>query len=241
MSSQQARDRNDKLDRIDTPAAIGRPGHVGRLEVLPERMNESLVLCRLLENVFLAIEAEATYLSALDQAIGDGDHGSNMLRGFIVLRQASYIIPSLDFSDACRLIGSTLLMNIGGASGPLYGSLFIAFGNAPGQYPATTEAAAAMLRLGVEAVKSRGRSDVGAKTMLDVLIPLVLALEADKLDSLESVCALVRGAADDTRHIIATKGRAAYLGTRSLGHVDPGAASAAIIVTSICQTLMEKI
>ena len=220
--------------------AVSRPSGVHALEGSGGQVIGQVGLYRLVESICQSIHDDAVYLSALDQAIGDGDHGSNMLRGFSALREHSCDISTLDFPDACRLIGTTLLMNIGGASGPLYGSLFIAFGNVPRQYPATTQAAADMLRSGVDAVKARGRSDVGAKTMLDVLVPLMLALEAGELDSLQGVCAFVRNAADDTRHIVATKGRAAYLGERSLGHIDPGAASAAIIVTSICQTLMEK-
>ncbi len=221
----------------ESVCAISSPNAVDSLDKSPVSPR---LLGRLVESTCQAIKNEAAYLSALDQAIGDGDHGSNMLRGFTALQEQSYVIPTLDFSDACRLIGTTLLMNIGGASGPLYGSLFIAFGNISGQ-PATKQAVAAMLRSGVEAVKSRGRSDAGAKTMLDVLVPLVLALEAGELDSLQSVCDFVHSAADGTRHMVATKGRAAYLGQRSFGHIDPGAASAAIITTSICRTLMEKI
>ena len=237
------------------PRAIGHPSEAGGSDRPPERSFDHATFYQMVESMCLAINEAADYLSALDQAIGDGDHGSNMRRGFSAVHRNIGDISTMEFSEACSLIGSTLLMNVGGASGPLYGSLFMAFGNASARFtatpdparpfpmrpfPGTTGAIAIMMRSGVEAVMARGRSDIGAKTMLDVLVPLMLALESDTLHSLENICLLVNTAADDTRNIVATKGRAAYLGVRSLGHIDPGAASAAIIVTAICQTFMEK-
>jgi len=132
----------------------------------------------------------------------------------------------------------TLVMKVGGASGPLYGSLLMAMGKAGEAAPQDTQALAAVVAAGVEAVKKRGKSDVGAKTMLDVLAPVQAAL-AEGGD-----IAAVRAAADAglaaTKPLRATKGRAAFLGERSVGHLDPGARSSALLVHAVCDVLEEE-
>jgi len=181
------------------------------------------------------IAAHAQGLTALDQAIGDGDHGLNMARGFNALAAAAQEIAALPFGEALQKAGMTLVMTVGGASGPLYGSLLIGMGKAAREMPRTSAEAAAMLDAGVAAVKARGKSDAGAKTMLDVLVPVQAALAAG------AGPAQIRETADAalaaTRDMRATKGRAAFLGERSVGHLDPGARSSALLIHAVCDVL----
>lgn len=182
----------------------------------------------------LAHEAE---LTDLDRAIGDGDHGANMARGFRAVAAEADAIAALPFGEALRKAGTTLVMKVGGASGPLYGSALIAMGKAADAPPASTADAARLLDAAVEAIRQRGKSDVGAKTMLDVLAPVAAALRALPADPL----AAVRAAADEglaaTGPMRATKGRAAFLGERSIGHLDPGARSSALLVHAVAGVL----
>jgi dihydroxyacetone kinase-like protein len=180
-----------------------------------------------------AIDAHSAELTALDRAIGDGDHGLNMVRGFEAVAASADELAGLGFGAALQKAGMTLVMKVGGASGPLYGSGLMAMGKAATERPADAATAAAMLAAGIEAVKARGKSDAGAKTMLDVLVPVQAALAGG--------IAAARAAADDgleaTRPMRATKGRAAFLGERSVGHLDPGARSAALLVARTCDVL----
>jgi dihydroxyacetone kinase-like protein len=182
------------------------------------------------------IAAHAAELTALDQAIGDGDHGLNMARGLEAVAGVADELAALPFGAALQKAGMTLVMKIGGASGPLYGSALMAMGKAAPERPADATAAAAMLAAGVDAVRARGKSDAGAKTMLDVLVPVVNAAPGGT--------AAARAAADagleGTRPMRATKGRAAFLGERSVGHLDPGARSAMLFVHLVCDVLEGK-
>lgn len=189
----------------------------------------------LAERAFALVEAHADELTELDRAIGDGDHGHNMTRGFGAVAAQAEALSALPFGEAVRKAGMALVMKIGGASGPLYGSLLMDMGKAATQPPASAKAAAELLAVGINAVKVRGKSDAGAKTMLDVLIPVQAALEAG------GGIAEARAAADtgleSTRMMRATKGRAAFLGDRSVGHLDPGARSAALLVHCVCDVV----
>lgn len=200
---------------------------------MSERLMRDLITA-----VHETISANADELTALDQAIGDGDHGLNMARGFDAVSAASDEIAALGFGPAMQKVGMTLVMTVGGASGPLYGSLAIAIGKASATLPADANALAAALESGVDAVKARGKSDFGAKTMLDVLGPIQQSVAE------QSSIAAVRAAADagleSTRDMLATKGRAAFLGQRSIGHLDPGAKSAALIAHAICDVLEQQ-
>ncbi len=184
-----------------------------------------------------AIHANKERLTALDQAIGDGDHGINMARGMAALEDKRADIAALPFSEACRQAGMTLVMSVGGASGPLFGSCLMGFGGAVDDFPASQDQTAAMLQGGVEAVKKRGKSDAGAKTLLDVLVPLLRLLEDAPDVSPAHVRESAARFARDTEGMVATKGRAAFLGARSVGHIDPGAQSAALIVGAVCDAL----
>lgn len=196
------------------------------------------LLGKLIDKCSAAIEAHADELTALDQAIGDGDHGHNMKRGFDAIAAARDEIAGQPFGEALKKAGTTLVMKVGGASGPLYGSLLMGIGKATSDLPKQESELAAMFAAGIEAVKSRGKSDAGAKTMLDVLIPVheTIANGGD--------VGAIRQAADSalaaTKDMLATKGRAAFLGERSIGHLDPGARSSALLIHAICDVVEEK-
>jgi len=179
-----------------------------------------------------AIAAHAEELTALDQAVGDGDHGLNMARGFKALAEAAPEIAALPFGVALQKAGMTLVMKVGGASGPLYGSALMAMGKAATNAPRDAASAAALLAAGIAAIKARGKSDVGAKTMLDALAPVEAALAAGG-GAAEARAAAAAGL-EATRAMRATKGRAAFLGERSIGHLDPGARSSALLVDVVC-------
>jgi len=192
-----------------------------------------------------AIADHAEELTALDQAIGDGDHGINMKRGFDAVADAEAEIAVLPLGAAWQKLGMTLVMSVGGASGPLYGSLFMGLGKAMGDDPATIETLVTACSEGVEAVKKRGKSDAGEKTMLDVLVPALAELRASTGagEPFEAIAARVAAAAEggleSTRDMQATKGRASFLGERSVGHLDPGARSSVLLIQAACAALAE--
>jgi len=199
----------------------------------PERDGD--FIRRLAIAVGRVIEAEADALNDLDRAIGDGDHGINMRRGFGAVAEIVDELEGLAFGPALEKAGLTLVMTVGGASGPLYGSALMAMGRSAPDRPAGPAAAAAMLQAGIEAVKARGRADAGAKTMLDLLIPVQSSLAAGF--GAAEVRGTLPAVLDDVRQMRATKGRAAFLGDRSIGHLDPGARSSALIVETVCDLL----
>jgi dihydroxyacetone kinase-like protein len=184
------------------------------------------------------IAAYADELIALDQAIGDGDHGANMARGFNAIAATADEIAGLPFGQALQKAGTTLVMKVGGASGPLYGSLLMAMGKAAVSVPSGAEAVGTVFAAGIEAVKARGKSDAGAKTMLDVLIPVQAVLAEG--GAIAEVRATADAALAATAPMRATKGRAAFLGERSIGHIDPGARSSALLIHAVCDVLEGK-
>ena len=192
----------------------------------------------LIENVARAVIAATDRLTALDQAIGDGDHGLNMRRGF------EAVIADLDglarkpLPDAIKSVGTHLVMKVGGASGPLYGTLFLTLGK---ELPAQPDLAALAKAFDTafEAVKARGKSEEGQKTMLDVLGPVRAALaglagDAHWPDRLKRVAT---EAAEATVPMKAIRGRASFLGDRSIGHMDPGACSSALMIAAVADSL----
>jgi phosphoenolpyruvate---glycerone phosphotransferase subunit DhaL len=182
--------------------------------------------------------ASAPELTALDQAIGDGDHGTNMKRGFEAVLNKLDAISAQPLDEAFKTIGKTLVMTVGGASGPLYGSFFLAAGEAMAGKKLPEDLAAVFGR-GVDAISARGRSHVGEKTMLDVLVPVLETLKTDagRADLIERVRTTASEAVARTVPMQATKGRASFLGARSVGHVDPGAKSSCVLVHAVCSTL----
>jgi phosphoenolpyruvate---glycerone phosphotransferase subunit DhaL len=188
----------------------------------------------LLSAAAATIAAHAEELTALDAAIGDGDHGSGMLRGVnAVLADADLIAPK-PLPEALKAIGTKVVMTVGGASGPLYGTLFLTLGKelatAPDDLPAAFSKA-------VEAVAARGKSSEGQKTMLDVLFPVSAALTAGK--SGPELVAVAHAEVEATRDRKALRGRASFLGDRSIGHIDPGARSSALLLETVVTTLAE--
>jgi len=194
-----------------------------------------LPIDRLTDTVSARIIASADELTALDSAIGDADHGLNMKRGFEAVLADRQRIAALPLPEALKAIGTVLVMKVGGASGPLYGTLFLALAKELPAEPTLADAARA-LAVAVAAVKARGKSDVGAKTLLEVLAPLA-ALLASGDASFVKVKSSVDGWAEATIPMLATRGRASFLGPRSVGHMDPGARSSAIMVRAICDVL----
>ena len=194
---------------------------------------------------------QARTLTKLDQAIGDGDHGINMERGFtaIVAMLDAQATPNGDSSGQAvggllRQAGQTLIRTVGGASGPLYGTALLraAAVFARAEQPSVADTVAAM-KAAAEGVGSLGRSTTGEKTMLDALVPAVTAAQAalDAGRDDRAVLAAAREAADagaeSTIPMLATKGRASYLGERSVGHQDPGATSAALLVGPLADVI----
>jgi phosphoenolpyruvate---glycerone phosphotransferase subunit DhaL len=185
--------------------------------------------------------ASAPELTALDQAIGDGDHGTNMKRGFEAVLSKLDAIGSQPLAEAVKTVGRTLVMTVGGASGPLYGSFFLAAGEALSR-KTLPEDLAEVFGSGVDAVGARGRSRAGEKTMLDVLVPVLETLKANagRADLIERVRATANEAVARTAPMQATKGRASFLGPRSVGHIDPGARSSCVLLHAVCEGLEGK-
>ena len=181
-----------------------------------------------------AIASHADELTTLDQAIGDGDHGLNMKRGFEAVRADAATIAEKPLPDALKAIGTKLVMTVGGASGPLYGTLFLTLGK---ELPTRLDRAGLTeaLRKAIDAVAARGKSQAGQKTLLDVLYPVQEALAAGK--SPTEIADVADAAAEATIPVKAIRGRASFLGDRSIGHMDAGARSTAILVRAIAATL----
>jgi phosphoenolpyruvate---glycerone phosphotransferase subunit DhaL len=169
----------------------------------------------------------AEELTTLDQAIGDGDHGLNMKRGFEAVLATLPGLADKSLPEMLKAIGMTLVMKVGGASGPLVGTFFMELGKALPDQPARADLVAATDKA-INAVKARGRSDAGQKTLLDVLVP-VQAVLADGGDA-RAIAAEAAQAADRTTPMLAIRGRASFLGERSIGHMDPGSRSASLLI-----------
>ncbi len=195
-------------------------------------MTDQAQLRAALAAVAASIAAHAEELTALDSAIGDGDHGANMKRGFDAVAAELDSLTRHPLPEALKAVGTKLVMTVGGASGPLYGTLFISLGKelamAPDDY-------AGALARAIDAVAARGKSTKGQKTMLDVLYPVADAFGARRPAS--EIVAVAHDAAAATRDVLATRGRASFLGERSIGHVDPGARSSALIVEAVAGAL----
>jgi dihydroxyacetone kinase-like protein len=201
-------------------------------------MTEAFPLRRVIVAMAEAMRAHAEALTALDQAIGDGDHGSNMRRGFDAVAADADAIVAQPLPDALGAVGRKLVMTVGGASGPLFGTFFMALGKAL-PLDADRSALAAAMDAAVQAVMARGKAHPGQKTLLDVLLPVQAALAEGGADLLDRLPVVASDAADATIPLLATRGRASFLGPRSIGHMDPGAHSTALLVTVVCATLKD--
>ncbi|MGB6396698.1 MAG: dihydroxyacetone kinase subunit DhaL [Bradyrhizobium sp.] len=188
----------------------------------------------LFETVAHRVIDSADELTDLDRAIGDGDHGTNMRRGFEAVLATVDELSAKNLGESLKGVGTTLVMKVGGASGPLYGTLFMALGKSLGD-EVTFDRAADAFAAAIEAVKARGKSDVGQKTMLDVLSPVLGVLREGGDDLTARLKATARDAAEKTIPMRAIRGRASFLGERSVGHMDPGARSSALIVDAVAE------
>lgn len=187
------------------------------------------------------------YLTELDAAIGDADHGINMDRGFQNILKK---LPSVEDKDAGTILktsGMALVSSVGGAGGPLYGTAFMQAGMAlAGKYELTAEDLLAALDAALRGVMMRGKSKPGQKTMIDAIDPAVTAMRealdsgADTLEALERATAAAEKGMKDTIPMLAMKGRASYLGERSIGHQDPGATSSYLLIRTMTEMAREK-
>lgn len=180
------------------------------------------------------------YLTDLDAEIGDADHGINMDRGFRKVESNLAEFNSMDIGSILRAIGMTLISSVGGASGPLYGTFFMKAGTkASGKYELTLPDLVEIFQAGLSGLIERGRAQLGDKTMIDALYPGIESLKKDAEDGLAIDQALPRAVSateygmKDTISMIAKKGRASYLGERSIGHQDPGATSSYLILKAL--------
>jgi len=178
-------------------------------------------------------------LTELDRAIGDADHGVNLERGFNAVLAKIESISAQPIDAALSEVGKTLILSVGGASGPLYGKLFATIGqHLTNADEITKERVVAACEQAISVIKTLGRSDVGHKTMLDVLVPSLDQLRmANGVSSLRDVRKRAHEAAVETIPMIARRGRASFLGERSQGHMDPGARSSELIVAAVCDFL----
>jgi dihydroxyacetone kinase-like protein len=186
-----------------------------------------------------AIAANKDYLTQLDAAIGDADHGINMDRGFQAVLARLPALAGQDIGATLKAVGMTLVSTVGGASGPLYGTLFLQMAAATaGKSELTLADWAGALEAGVEGVIRRGKASPGDKTMIDSLVPALNALKAAAAEGESAIIALRRSEQAggqgmlDTIPLIARRGRASYLGERSAGHQDPGATSAHLLLVA---------
>jgi len=193
------------------------------------------------------IHENKEYLTELDSAIGDADHGINMDRGFqSVLKK----LPSVEDKDAGTILktaGMALVSSVGGAGGPLYGTAFMQAGMAvAGKYELEAEDILAALEAALKGVVMRGKANLGDKTMVDAITPAVAAMRealrngAGTAEALEQATAAAEKGMKDTIPMLAKKGRASYLGERSIGHQDPGATSSYLLIRTIAEIAREK-
>jgi len=209
------------------------------LSLLTDRVMDAATISSWMREVEASVRAERDHLVQLDSAIGDADHGINMDRGMTAVLGGLDEAAPADISALCKQVGMTLVKSVGGASGPLYGTFFLRMAGALSADESVDAADfAKALRAGVEGVVQRGRAEAGDKTMFDALAPALDALDA-ALASGGGLAAALADATiaaekgrDATEFMVARKGRASYLGQRSVGHVDPGATSATILIAA---------
>ena len=196
-----------------------------------------------LNQIKLSIDEHQQELEKLDQEIGDGDHIFNIQRGINESIELKDQLIGLEPSEVLKEIGMKVMTTVGGSSGALFATLLISMSKKYNYQLTNQKNLASMFTNGVEAMKKRGKADLGEKTMLDVLIPV--SIELEKLSNHEDVKYIARKVKEvakkgmlSTENLIATKGRASYLGERSRGHIDPGARSSQLAIEAICNTII---
>lgn len=193
------------------------------------------------------INKKKLYLSELDSAIGDGDHGINLSKGFKVVEETIKTIDEDNIGNLLNITGITLINTVGGAAGPLYGTAFMRGATVVNNKSSIDiNDYLNILNEALSGIKERGKASEGEKTMIDTLSPVVdelsndIIAEKDIYTIIESMKDIARKGMESTRDIIATKGRARYLKERSIGHKDPGATSMYYILDTICEALLNK-
>ncbi len=199
---------------------------------------------RWLERVADVLQENAAYLTQLDSAIGDADHGTNMARGFKAVRDKFPTMASMDMAAQLKTVGTTLVSTVGGASGPLYGTAFLRAGTAiTGKQELVGADVVAMIEAFLGGIVARGKAQLNEKTMVDALTPAVSAAKQalNEGATLKEITTRATQAAEEgmkaTIPMLATKGRASYLGERSIGHQDPGATSSWLILHSLSEVV----
>jgi phosphoenolpyruvate---glycerone phosphotransferase subunit DhaL len=209
-------------------------------EIMPITTEDTL---RWLKQLAQALHENRDYLTQLDSPIGDADHGINMDRGFKAVTEKLPAMASMDIGSILKTVGTTLVSTVGGASGPLYGTAFLRAGMATsGKHELYGADFVGMLEAALEGIKARGKAQPGEKTMVDALTPALAAAKEAQAQNLGLSQMLYRtsDAAEAgmkaTIPLLATKGRASYLGERSIGHQDPGATSSWLMLKTLADT-----
>jgi dihydroxyacetone kinase-like protein len=217
----------------------GPPLHIAE-ETMPITTEDTL---RWLQQVAIVLHENRDFLTQLDSPIGDGDHGINIDRGFQAVIEKLPTVAGTDIGSILKTVGTTLVSTVGGASGPLYGTAFLRAGIASSGKRELYEAdVVSLLEAALEGIKARGKAQPGEKTMVDALTPaLAAAKEAEARNlGLSQLLHRASDAAEEgmraTIPLLATKGRASYLGERSIGHQDPGATSSWLILKAFADT-----
>jgi len=198
-----------------------------------------------LENIKNSIELHKDEIEKLDQNIGDGDHIFNIQRGLKESLNLKEELKDNQLNEILKKIGMKIMTTVGGSSGALFSTLLINMAKVYNKELSDQKNIAIMFNCGVEAMKKRGKADLGEKTMLDVLIPVSKKLNelSDKKDS-KKIASEIKQTAEigmlSTKDLIATKGRASFLGERSIGHIDPGARSSQIAIEAICNVILNN-
>ena len=197
------------------------------------------------KEIQIVIDNNASEIEKLDQEIGDGDHIFNVQRGIKLVIESEPIIKHLSMSKALNHIAMKILSGIGGSSGALFGTLFMTMAKVSNIDDGIDyKKAINMFVDGVEAVKQRGKADVGEKTMMDVLIPVANCLkegvekDIDLKDLMRKTIETAEKGMLSTKNLLATKGRASFLGERSKGHIDPGARSSQLMIKTVCMSIL---
>lgn len=203
-------------------------------------MTDSKKVIEIIQAIGLVMEAQKEYLTELDQPIGDSDHGINLARGFKAVGEKLPILADKDIGTIVKTVGMTLVSTVGGASGPLYGTAYMKAGMAlGGKEEMQISDFLEMMKAAAEGVSQRGHAVVEEATMLDAMIPSLTAMESAAAEGQDAKAVLDAGVkaawagAEHTKDLVATKGRASYVGERGIGHQDPGATSYAYMLETV--------
>ena len=204
-------------------------------------------LIKTAKEIQVVIDNNALEIEKLDQEIGDGDHIFNVQRGIKLVIELEPIIKDLSMSKALNEIAMKVLSGIGGSSGALFGTLFMTMAKSTNiDKGVNYKKAVDMFTNGVESVKERGKADVGEKTMMDVLIPVSNCLkkgvedDKDLKEILKEAVEVAEKGMFSTKDLLATKGRASFLGERAKGHIDPGARSSQLMIKTVCESVINS-